>query len=182
MNHSELRVTNALFPKSIQIPELGPGPRRGTLSIATLDEELATLADSSQTSIKSVRALALEWHDHHDAAHEIVQDMPSADAAYIHAILHRREPDYFNAKYWFRRVGDHPTFPQLAAKAEAIIRESSDRASIGELLLSTGWDAYAFVDACENPGPVSSPRHSALQKIQQAEFEILLTHLLQRSS
>ena len=182
MNETKLRAINALFPDSIQIPELGPGPRSGTLSISALDEELAPLVDGGQAFTKLVHALVLVWHDHHDEAHGIVQDMPSTDAAYIHAILHRREPDHFNAKYWFRRAGDHPTFPQLAAKAEAIVRESSDRSSISELLLSAGWDACAFVDACENPGPVSSPRHSTLRKIQQAEFEILLTHLLQRAS
>lgn len=179
MNRSEQRAISALFPDSIEIPELGPGPRSGTLTIATLDERIVALNYGGDPSPRLIRAIALAWHDHHDEAHEIVQEMPSPDAAYIHAILHRREPDYFNAKYWFRRVGDHPAFPQLAARAVAILREASDREKIARLLPDASWDANAFVDACEDFGPISDPIHTTLRRIQQAEFETLLIHLLQ---
>ncbi|MCB8839842.1 hypothetical protein [Aurantimonas sp. VKM B-3413] len=43
-----------------------------------------------------------------DAAHAIVQDDPSADAAWIHAHLHRVEGDPGNAAYWYRRAGRPP--------------------------------------------------------------------------
>src|SRR4051812_50189038 len=38
-------------------------------------------------------------------AHEIVQDEPGADAAWVHAYLHRVEDDLGNAGYWYRRAG-----------------------------------------------------------------------------
>jgi hypothetical protein len=31
--------------------------------------------------------------------------MDSADAAWLHAYLHRREGDLGNARYWYRRAG-----------------------------------------------------------------------------
>ncbi len=40
------------------------------------------------------------WH----RAHEIVQDDESADAAWVHAYLHRVEGDLSNAAYWYRRA------------------------------------------------------------------------------
>ena len=40
-----------------------------------------------------------------DAAHKIVQDESSADAAWVHAYLHRVEGDLGNAGYWYRRAG-----------------------------------------------------------------------------
>jgi hypothetical protein len=52
-----------------------------------------------------VRAL---WHDAKgdwDTAHRIAQDLDSADAAWVHAYLHRREGDNGNAAYWYRRAG-----------------------------------------------------------------------------
>ena len=43
-----------------------------------------------------------------EAAHAIVQDDPSPEAAWIHAHLHRVEGDLGNAAYWYRRAGRSP--------------------------------------------------------------------------
>lgn len=50
---------------------------------------------------------ALYWDKKEDweRAHEIVQDMETSEAAWIHAYLHRKEGDEFNAGYWYRRAG-----------------------------------------------------------------------------
>jgi hypothetical protein len=40
-----------------------------------------------------------------DQAHRIVQDEVTADAAWVHAYLHRVEGDTGNAGYWYRRAG-----------------------------------------------------------------------------
>jgi hypothetical protein len=40
-----------------------------------------------------------------DAAHRIAQDEDDADAAWVHAYLHRVEGDLGNAGYWYRRAG-----------------------------------------------------------------------------
>ncbi|SDO78256.1 hypothetical protein SAMN05192530_11347 [Aureimonas jatrophae] len=40
-----------------------------------------------------------------DGAHALVQDDTSADAAWVHALLHRIEGDESNAAYWYRRAG-----------------------------------------------------------------------------
>jgi hypothetical protein len=50
------------------------------------------------------------WYAHHgdwDRAHDIAQDMPGRDGAWLHAYLHRVEGDAFNAGYWYRRA-DRP--------------------------------------------------------------------------
>src|ERR1700719_4147373 len=93
------------------LPELGPGPRQGVLPHAQLDPPLNKLlaqADLSSTSRDLIRALVLLWHDRLDAAHAIAQAIEDADGSFLHGIVHRREPDYGNARYWFRRVGAHP--------------------------------------------------------------------------
>ena len=38
-------------------------------------------------------------------AHRVVQDDGSADAAWVHAHLHRVEGDLANARYWYARAG-----------------------------------------------------------------------------
>lgn len=40
-----------------------------------------------------------------DVAHELIQDLESAEAAWIHAYLHRKEGDRWNAGYWYSRAG-----------------------------------------------------------------------------
>jgi len=55
----------------------------------------------------SVYATAL-WYDAKGAwekAHELIQDLQDKNAAWIHAYLHRKEGDIWNADYWYNRAG-----------------------------------------------------------------------------
>jgi hypothetical protein len=50
---------------------------------------------------------ALWWAGKEDweRAHALVQDEAGAEAAWVHAHLHRVEGDLANAAYWYRRAG-----------------------------------------------------------------------------
>jgi hypothetical protein len=50
--------------------------------------------------------LALWWdaQGNWQKAHEIAQDVPGADGAWVHAYLHRKEGDADNAAYWYRQA------------------------------------------------------------------------------
>lgn len=52
-----------------------------------------------------LKSLELDKNDNWDAAHSIVQDMQHPLAYWIHAYLHRKEPDLSNASYWYSRAG-----------------------------------------------------------------------------
>jgi hypothetical protein len=56
-----------------------------------------------------------------DRAHRIVQDEPSADAAWVHAYLHRVEGDLSNAGYWYRKAVKPVETASLEAEWEAIV-------------------------------------------------------------
>jgi hypothetical protein len=63
---------------------------------------------------------ALEKQDW-KSAHEIVQEMGDAKAAWLHGILHMIEGDESNARYWYARAGR--TFPgkdKVSSEIEAI--------------------------------------------------------------
>jgi hypothetical protein len=66
---------------------------------------------------------ALWWSakDNWGRAHQIVQDDPSADAAWVHAYLHRVEGDISNASYWYRRAGKAVAKGSLEAEWEEIV-------------------------------------------------------------
>ena len=52
-----------------------------------------------------VRALWHAAHGNWDHAHELVQDDPSRECAWVHAYLHRVEGDNRSAQYWYHRAG-----------------------------------------------------------------------------
>jgi len=163
-------------------PELGPGPRSGVLDRRDLESHLDRLAEAYpvQPDIAlRLRATALLYHDHHDPAHDLVQDLSDPDGALIHAILHRREPDYWNAKYWFRRIEVHPVYLALGRRLPTLSAPPDGQPLIRELTLPGAFDPFAFVDLCEQVErrPAETPIVRWLRGVQQAEFEELVTHL-----
>src|ERR1044071_6863 len=55
-----------------------------------------------------------------DTAHKIVQEDESAEAAWVHAYLHRVEGDLPNAGYWYRTAGQPVAQGALEAEWEQI--------------------------------------------------------------
>jgi hypothetical protein len=56
-----------------------------------------------------------------DQAHKLVQDESTADAAWVHAYLHRIEGDLSNASYWYRQAGKPTATCSLEAEWEGIV-------------------------------------------------------------
>ena len=66
--------------------------------------------------------LAALWHDGKGdwhKAHELAQDVPDPDGAWVHAFLHRKEGDAGNAAYWYCRARQ-PIW-RLADQEESIV-------------------------------------------------------------
>lgn len=163
-------------------PELGPGPRPGVGALADLNARLdSVLAGAGLSAPRGdlVRATVLLWHDHHDPAHTLCQSVENADGSYVHGILHRREPDFGNAAYWFRRVGTHPCFAGLAERAATLLRAAGDAGLASRLLPGGRWDPFALIDACEGAVRRSGGATAGLlQQVQAEEFALLLDYLL----
>lgn len=162
---------------------LGPTSRPGAVDAATVARELdgGLAAGSMTTSARElVRALLLLWHDHLDAAHNICQRIENRDGSLVHAIMHRREPDYWNSKYWWRRVGEHPCFPELARSAGEFLSQEKQGKLAAQLTPGGRWDADAFVDLCEAVAdePPEAERVRILRAIQQIETQVALQHFV----
>jgi len=127
-----------------------------------------------------VRALILLWHDHLEASHTISQGIENPDGSLVHAIMHRREPDYWNSKYWWRRVGKHPCFPKLARRVGDFLKSSGANGLAEKLIPRGEWDPFAFVDACEAAAglPASNKQVELLREVQRIESEVALEHFL----
>jgi len=69
-------------------------------------EELRVLSPERASQLPPL--LHALWNDaqgNWSAAHEFAQEVETPDGAWVHAYLHRKEGDAFNAAYWYRRAG-----------------------------------------------------------------------------
>jgi hypothetical protein len=83
----------------------------------------ASLSDAAPASELDAPLAGLWWtaKGGWDQAHKLVQDEPTAEAAWVHAYLHRVEGDLGNAGYWYRQAGKPVATGPLEAEWEEIV-------------------------------------------------------------
>lgn len=165
------------------LPSLGPDRRPSRRPVADLERvvvEFCHTHGQAGVTRDCLRSAALLWHDHLDESHTISQGIASADGSMLHGIMHRREPDYDNAAYWFRRVGQHPCHPYLARCVQDRLVGSTEEQALAATLAPGGkWDPFALIAACARAIEDTDPTpRTKLQEIQQLEFECLIRSLL----
>lgn len=95
-------------------------------------------------------------HNFLDRSHAISQEIDSAEGSYWHAIMHRTEGDFSNAKYWYRRAGDHEVLDNISGVA------------------GDSFDPSNFVDQCQHDygsGRLSDEVHSVAVAEWRALFQ-----------
>jgi hypothetical protein len=156
--------------------DFGPPARQAEARLAALSPEGLFAGRKVADKDMARCCLAGLWLylDFFDESHAVSQDVATAEGSYWHGLLHRREPDFFNAKYWFRRVGDHPIFAPLRDEAA---RLAADGPAAGRgLAARAGWDPFAFVDLCEAARSGKPDLARLCQQVQQREWELLFDH------
>ena len=160
--------------RQLLVPYGQPGLGHDIRSSALTEGQVRTACDEAlqQTTCDARRrdqllALILCWHDHWDAAHDLAQQQEGAqDMDLIHAILHRRDPDRDNARYWLRRVGVHPVWKHLPPLAAA--------EGLTDLVHHGAWQAELFLDRCLT---ASGATNAPLVRLQAAELLALCDQL-----
>ena len=171
-----------LVPQDAWSPEL-----TDALASSSLDDLFQGKSVKNTTFGEAIKSGLLLWNDALDESHTISQELGNQTGSYWHGIMHRREPDYSNSKYWFGRVGTHPIFPALRERALAILKEipnpSGALANIAQTIEADGnWDAYQFIDWCqaaENGSDTDVTRF--LQQVQAEEIKLLLAYSYQHA-
>ena len=76
--------------------------------------------------------------------------------------MHRREPDPFNSKYWWRKVGPHPVLDALRRFAGQVEHRFTS--------------PEAFVDFCERVRGTGSADEETARRVQLLEWQRLFDH------
>jgi hypothetical protein len=122
------------------------------LATTTGPEEARAWVTNSQAT-PAVKAALWLYVDDLEKAHGIVQDLHNPSGSFIHAIVHRREGDYPNSKYWYSQAGRHPVIGALA-----------------------GYQPYSFVDQAQKAGAANPPD---LVDLQRAEWKAIFDYVVQ---
>jgi hypothetical protein len=148
---------------------LGKNPRIGRVNcekIQSIVDRWAAEVQPANAKRQLIHALLLLWHDHLDESHSIAQEIKSASGSLVHAMMHRREEDFWNAKYWYGRVGRHPVY----ARYEKCLKgEGADL--ISKNLLSTlgaNWNPVKIVDEVETV--ISNPETAGYKDLQRLQY------------
>ncbi len=176
--NSMLRILRDLLGTP-EAAELGPTIRPGTLPEAEIDQELNNDAQISKLPAekqKLIRSLMLLWHDHLDSSHTLAQAINNPDGALIHGIMHRREPDFGNAEYWFRRAGGHPIYPELGKRARNFLDQQKETKLLERLTPDGRWDPMEFIQACAEAANKGKSGTDVLREIQRIETQVLLEY------
>ncbi len=158
------------FPEEVQaaiisapLPSLGDGPRDNTLCEILNNRKQGELLSSvprhrQQETLSGLWLLAGDI----DRSHTISQDIPSATGSFLHGIMHRREGDFGNSKYWFRRVGNHPVLELIYDTAGEIYQ-----------------DPFDFIDTCQRAVRGERELRTACQHAQWIEWQLLMRYILE---
>jgi hypothetical protein len=161
---------------------LGPGtPHEAARpQLAALDLETMFAPHQVRDRAMGACCLAGLWlrHNFLDESHQVSQQVETTTGSYWHGLMHRREPDYGNAAYWFRRVGQHPIFEPLRQNA-AVLPATTSKAAF--LQTQCQWDPFRFIELCERAVCSGGALEALCQAVQECEWQLLFDFCYRRA-
>lgn len=154
----------AILGNGDRLADLGPGTPDSAMRVKLAGfDPLRDLGPTREVEMaKACHAALWLYHDFLDESHSISQEIPSTTGSFWHAIMHRREPDAWNSKYWWQRVQSHPAIEHLVREAPS--------------LKYTFTNPSDFVDFCERVRGTESNEELIAKRVQLLEWQLLFDH------
>lgn len=177
-----------------RLPAVGPGQADASHTAALRSLTNADLASGhpirDPVMLDCCRSGLWLWFDFLHESHSLSQEIETTTGSYWHGIMHRREPDYGNAKYWFRRIGDHPILEHVGPACARALSELEQHGvcqldhTTRWLIAGDRWDPFRFVDLCQSvsrSGGVGGAGVRACQEAARIEWEVLFDYCYEQA-
>lgn len=154
------------------VPGLGAGPVNPAIknvleADASLTSDSTAISSDHQSALRS--ALWLLAGDL-GRSHQISQDLSTPLGSFWHGVMHRREADYHNAKYWFYKCPKLGFFERLKT-----LVDNDPLAS--PLARGTTWDPFEFVDQCQKGAKKHGELEQQCIRAQWLEWQVAVVSL-----
>ncbi|HON06641.1 MAG TPA: hypothetical protein PLW02_00920 [Verrucomicrobiota bacterium] len=165
-----------LIRPDVSAPGLDSKARADRLDSETIDTELHKLWKARvlpEWSERQTKCLLLLWHDYIELSHHIADTERTTDFIYIHAIIHRRERDIYNSRFWFRHLDMcHIVISNIAKEVGAYLTEKGETQLLDRFVKDDGWVPLEFLEEVNKASKMdlSDPFVKLLQNIQTIEF------------
>ena len=135
---------------------------------AKIFDAAPTLPDAP---VSLVRAGLFYYHNALADSHKEAARDEGDVAAYWHGMVHRREGDFENARYWMRRAGEQPVFQEMHARA-------SDGSP--HMARQSNWDPFLFIHLCEQYKYGETEYKKEIGQLQRVEFAAMFDYVWRR--
>lgn len=115
-----------------------------------------------------VRAALFYYHNALEDSHKEAAKDEGDIAAYWHGMVHRREGDFENARYWMRRAGEQPVFPEMHSRATDATPHMGRQGK---------WDPFLFVHLCEQYKYGETEYQKEIAQLQRVEFAVMFDYV-----
>lgn len=118
-----------------------------TKQVALLEKIVANPVIASKPSLVPGLWLYVDDFTH---GHDYIQDLTDDDSAFWHGIMHRREGDFPNSHYWFRRASGHSLYKSI--DPDSLVKKvAGDKgANSAQLLEEQRKEWLTFFEWCAN--------------------------------
>lgn len=191
INRLRERTRLTLFATEVWDPELDE-----RLKSASAEELFAgfTIRDP-QMSACVIAGLYL-WNDNFHASHNLCQAVHTDTGSYWHGLCHRREghqgeglvSNLSNARYWFRRVGEHPAFDLVYRSVLSTLDTTGSgfrwaEEAAQELRARHHWDPGTVINwvAQADAHTLPAQAEEILGEVQWREIDLLVDWCLQQA-
>lgn len=186
--NSPISVLMSKLKSRKSLPELSPEhiwhPALDREISAIPEGQLAHDGPEGLLSAQAWKASLHLWNDNLDAAHALVEHMNTPTGAALHGIVHQRERDFDNAKYWFHLAGDHPAFHSLQSRTAGFLQQQKFPAGplrdvFSKMASQGSWNPYLFISAIaiQEDRIGDDAARTLLENIQVLELDAVIRYL-----